>query len=87
MYTGLAIAYVGGALLAGTGWPLFTLPLALVAIRVLVIGPEERDLTRRFGQTYLDYCSRTRRRIGLPAARGSHPAIEPAAKPKASAPS
>jgi len=55
MYSGLAIAYVGGALLLGSWWPLATLPIALVLVRNLVIGPEERYLADRFGQTYLDY--------------------------------
>jgi protein-S-isoprenylcysteine O-methyltransferase Ste14 len=61
MYTGLAFAYVGGALLAGTWWPLATLPLALLAIRRLVIAPEERYLTEAFGDAYSDYQARVRR--------------------------
>lgn len=61
MYTGLAVAYLGGALIAGSWWPLLTLPLALLAVRILVIGPEERYLADRFPQTYLHYRSRTRR--------------------------
>ena len=75
MYTGLAIAYLGGAVLVGSWWPLLTWPLALLAVRVLVIGPEERYLTARFGQPYLDYRSHTRRWIGLAAVRGG--ALEP----------
>jgi protein-S-isoprenylcysteine O-methyltransferase Ste14 len=61
MYTGLAIAYLGGALLAGSAWPLVTLPLALMAVRGLVIGPEERYLARSFGQSYAEYLARVRR--------------------------
>ncbi len=61
MYAGLAIAYVGGALLAGTWWPLATLPIALVAVRRVVIDPEERYLAARFGAVYADYRERTRR--------------------------
>lgn len=41
MYAGLAIAYLGGTLLAGTWWLLATLPIALMLVRYLVIGPEE----------------------------------------------
>ena len=41
MYTGLAIAYLGGALLAGSWWPVATLPLALIAVGRVVIGPAE----------------------------------------------
>jgi len=61
MYAGLAIAYVGGALLAGTLWPLVTLPIALVCVRRIVIDPEERYLAVRFGADYAAYRSRTRR--------------------------
>jgi protein-S-isoprenylcysteine O-methyltransferase Ste14 len=53
MYAGLAIAYLGGALLAGSWWPLATFPLALLAVRDIVIGPE--------GQTYLNCRTRVRR--------------------------
>lgn len=69
MYTGLAIAYLGATPLAGTWWPLLTWPLALLAVRVLVIGPEERYLTDHFGQPYLDYQTRVQR--WLPTARHS----------------
>ena len=61
MYTGLAIAYLGLTLLFGSWWPLTLWPLVIVAVRQLVIRPEERYLTRRFGQTYADYQARVRR--------------------------
>ena len=61
MYTGLAIAYLGLALLFGSWWPLVIWPLVIVVVRQLVIGPEEEYLTQRFGQTYTDYQSRVRR--------------------------
>jgi protein-S-isoprenylcysteine O-methyltransferase Ste14 len=61
MYTGLAIAYLGLALLLNSWWPLALLPLVIVAVRELVIRPEEQYLTRRFGQTYTDYQGRVRR--------------------------
>jgi protein-S-isoprenylcysteine O-methyltransferase Ste14 len=61
MYTGLAIAYLGLALLFGSWWPLALWPLVIVAVRQLVIRPEEQYLTRRFGRTYTDYQSRVRR--------------------------
>ena len=61
MYTGLAIAYLGLALLFGSWWPLALWPLVIVAVRHLVIRPEEQYLTQRFGQTYTDYQSRVRR--------------------------
>jgi protein-S-isoprenylcysteine O-methyltransferase Ste14 len=61
MYTGLAIAYLGLALLFGSWWPLALWPLVILAVRQLVIRPEEHYLTRRFGRTYTDYQSRVRR--------------------------
>src|SRR5258705_4176383 len=61
MYTGLAIAYLGLALLFGSWWPLAFWPLVIVAVRQLVIRPEEEYLTQRFGQTYTYYQSRVRR--------------------------
>lgn len=61
MYTGLAVAYLGLALLFGSWWPLALWPLVILAVRQLVIRPEERYLARRFGQTYTDYQSRVRR--------------------------
>lgn len=61
MYTGLAIAYLGVALLLGSWWPLALWPLVIVVVRQLVIRPEEQYLTQRFGSTYIDYQSRVRR--------------------------
>ena len=61
MYTGLAIAYLGLALVFGSWWPLALWPPVMVAVRQLVIRPEEQYLTQRFGQTYTDYQSRVRR--------------------------
>ena len=61
MYTGLAIVYLGLALLFGSWWPLMLWPLVIVAVRQLVIRPEERYLTERFGQAYTGYRSRVRR--------------------------
>ena len=71
IYTGLAIAYLGGTVLVGSGGPLLTWPLALLAVRVFVIGPEERYLTDRFGQSYLEYHSRAPRWIGPARPSGS----------------
>jgi protein-S-isoprenylcysteine O-methyltransferase Ste14 len=61
MYTGLAIAYLGLALLFGSWWPLAIWPLVIVAVRQLVIRPEEQYLTQRFGDAYTNYQSRVRR--------------------------
>jgi protein-S-isoprenylcysteine O-methyltransferase Ste14 len=61
MYTGLAILYVGGALLVGSWWPVLTLPVALLAVRRIVIDPEERYLASHFAPTYAAYRARVRR--------------------------
>jgi protein-S-isoprenylcysteine O-methyltransferase Ste14 len=61
MYTGLAIAYLGGALLVGSWWPVAVWPLVILAVRRLVIDPEEQYLSERFGRAYADYRARVRR--------------------------
>lgn len=61
MYTGLAIAATGGALIAGTWWPVALLPASVTAVRQLVIGPEERYLATQFGSRYTQYRSTVRR--------------------------
>ena len=61
MYTGLAILYLGGALLLGSWWPIVLLPLVMLAVTTLVIQPEERYLAERFGMEYADYRARVRR--------------------------
>jgi protein-S-isoprenylcysteine O-methyltransferase Ste14 len=61
MYTGLAITYLGGALLVGSWWSLALLPLVMFAVARLVIEPEEHYLDARFGQAYADYRTRVRR--------------------------
>jgi protein-S-isoprenylcysteine O-methyltransferase Ste14 len=61
MYTGLAIVYPGLALVFGSWWPLVLWPAVIVAVRQLVIRPEERYLTQRFGQAYTAYRARVRR--------------------------
>ena len=61
MYTGLAIAYLGLALLFGSWWSLALWPIVILAVRYLVIRPEEEYLTQRFGETYTDYQTRVRR--------------------------
>jgi protein-S-isoprenylcysteine O-methyltransferase Ste14 len=61
MYTGLAVAYLGLALLSDSWWPLALWPLVILAVRSLAIRPEEEYLTQRFGQIYTDYQTRVRR--------------------------
>jgi protein-S-isoprenylcysteine O-methyltransferase Ste14 len=61
MYTGLAIAYAGGALLIGTWWPMVFWPVVVALITWLVIRPEERYLAQRFGDSYARYRAEVRR--------------------------
>ncbi|MBV6702238.1 isoprenylcysteine carboxylmethyltransferase family protein [Kitasatospora aureofaciens] len=61
MYTGLALVYTGGSLRAGSWWPLVELPAVLLLIRRLVIEPEERYLSSKYGEQYESYRGRVRR--------------------------
>lgn len=61
MYVGLALAYVGLALLTNHGWPLALLPLVLASLYALVIRREERYLGAAFPREYGEYRRRVRR--------------------------
>ncbi len=61
MYLGLTTAYLGVALRAGSWWPLFALPMCVLATTRLVIRQEEEYLGRRFGAAYQRYRERVRR--------------------------
>jgi len=61
IYLGDLLVYLGVALWVGTWWPLLALPPLLLAVQWLVIGPEERYLTARFGGDYTAYRQRVRR--------------------------
>ena len=61
MYTGMATAYFGGALIINSAWAMAILPLVMLALYLLVIKREERYLSSAFPVEYSDYCSRVRR--------------------------
>jgi len=61
MYTGLTIAYVGGAGLLDSAWPMIVLPLVLIALVRTVISREEAYLGDAFGAEYSAYQARVRR--------------------------
>jgi protein-S-isoprenylcysteine O-methyltransferase Ste14 len=61
MYTGLTIAYLGGALLIASAWPLILLPVVLIVLFITVIAREERYLSDAFAIEYAAYCARVRR--------------------------
>lgn len=60
-YLGMALVYVGIAVLSQALWVLVPLPFVLAVINNGVIRREERYLERKFGQEYLDYRRRVRR--------------------------
>jgi protein-S-isoprenylcysteine O-methyltransferase Ste14 len=60
-YVGMALVYVGIALLSHALWVLAPLPLVLAIIDRGVIAREERYLERKFGQNYVAYKQRVRR--------------------------
>ncbi len=61
IYVSLALAYVGGALLADSLWVLGLLVPVLAIIHFGVILREEEYLLSRFGQAYQQYQSSVRR--------------------------
>ena len=62
-YLGMALVYIGIALLAGALWVLVPLPVVLAVVDRAVIAREERYLERKFGREYLDYKRGVRRWI------------------------
>lgn len=61
MYTGLFMNYLGLAFIFGNWWTLFLLPLLYFLITYRVILPEEKYLTRAFGDAYTEYKKKVRR--------------------------
>ena len=61
MYVGLTIAYIGGAAVINSGWPLILLPIVLVVLVRTVVSREEQYLTDAFGDQFAAYRSRVRR--------------------------
>lgn len=63
IYSAIAIALTGIALLFANAWLLLLPPLYWLDITVLMKATEEKWLTERYGQAYLDYCKRVNRCI------------------------
>lgn len=61
MYVGLAIAYLGEALILRQIWPALLLPLTLAYVNGVVIPLEQRKLAEAFGEEYSRYQRRVRR--------------------------
>jgi protein-S-isoprenylcysteine O-methyltransferase Ste14 len=62
-YLGMALVYLGIAVMSSALWVLLPLPLVLAIVDRGVIAREERYLERKFGSEYLDYRARVRRWI------------------------
>lgn len=60
MYVGLTTAFVGGAFIIDSVWPLVLLPVVLGLLYLLVIRREEAYLADAFGEQYVAY----RRQVG-----------------------
>jgi protein-S-isoprenylcysteine O-methyltransferase Ste14 len=60
-YLGMALAYVGIAVVASALWLFLPLIVVLVVVDRGVIAREEAYLARKFGDEYLRYMRRTRR--------------------------
>jgi protein-S-isoprenylcysteine O-methyltransferase Ste14 len=63
MYVGLLFIYLGMAFIFGNWWTIFLLPILIIVITYRVILPEEKYLTRAFGDDYADYKKKVRRWI------------------------
>lgn len=60
MYVGWALLQLGIGVVAGSGWILVTLPLVSAAVHRDVLS-EERQLTEKFGDEYLQYSAKVGR--------------------------
>jgi protein-S-isoprenylcysteine O-methyltransferase Ste14 len=63
MYLGLVFIYLGLTFQFGNWWTIFLLPILIIVITYRVILPEERYLTRAFGDEYANYKKKVRRWI------------------------
>jgi len=63
MYVGLALAYLGEALVLQQLWPVLLLPFVVAYLNGVVISVEEARLREVFCEAYDSYCSNVRRWI------------------------
>lgn len=63
MYLGLCIILTGVAVFLSAPWTLLGLAIFVVFMSRFQIQPEERAMRTRFGDSYDEYCHRTRRWI------------------------
>jgi len=62
-YLGMAVTYIGIAVMSSAPWVLVPLPVVLAVIDRGVIAREERYLERKFGEEYVGYKRTVRRWI------------------------
>jgi len=63
MYMGLLILYSGIAMLEGNCWTFIFIPVIIIIVQAYVIRGEENYLQRAFGEEYIAYRKKVRRRI------------------------
>jgi protein-S-isoprenylcysteine O-methyltransferase Ste14 len=61
MYLGMAVAYLGLSLGSASLSALVLFPVTIALIHTQVIAREERYLTAKFGEQYLEYKAHVRR--------------------------
>ena len=65
MYLSMLIVLFGWAIFLGQLSALAGLPVYFLSITQLQILPEEKVLTKKFGDPYLNYCKTTSRWLGF----------------------
>ncbi len=63
IYVGMSMVLAGGALISGLVVNLVLVPIFMVAVTLLWIMQEEKNLLAQFGDAYADYQKRVRRWI------------------------
>ena len=63
MYLGMAMAYVGEALIQRHVWPVLLLPVVIGFVNWIVIPVEQANMASAFGERYVEYAKRVRRWI------------------------
>lgn len=61
MYVGLALIYLALSSFIGNGWNIALFPVLIAVVQFYIISREEKYLTRRFGNEYLNYKRKVRR--------------------------
>jgi len=57
----MTIAYIGGAAVVNSGWPLILLPVVIIVLERSVVLREEQYLSEAFGDQYAAHRTRVRR--------------------------